>query len=358
MKILATADLHITNSHSKFKCNKDGVSDLLIAQYNFISLLADELGRDEYDALVFLGDWLDKNILDPIVATYSNKMMSLLLKTGKPVIIIEGNHCISDEKNLYTIVGSMGELANYNNAYFVTSNDSVRIGDVIFHCFPYKTDYEEVESEIAAINRQLDTDLINVMLFHLPTTNAVLDNGCPSEKGVNLSRDIIDNFDVCLGGDFHRPQKLINTDNAYYVGAPFDLKFGQDGERGYKSVVLSKGTVEIEHHDNPFNYPMLTLTQDLATDVLDGDWDLSTALVRLEPPIDPDIAVAMKEQRKNFYSLSIPSYRVIPEQRAAKTLSTFSRTEDLHVIKSELETLTDDKPLIQEALNLLTVMVE
>lgn len=356
MKFLVTADWHISNKNSRFRVNNDGVSDLLIAQSNFVKWLVDELNTGKYDGLLFLGDLTDYATLDPVTMTFVNEMVGDLVATNVPMVFIEGNHCISDKQNNYTVVEALSKIVKVDHCNFVSKNESItwniRGQDVTFHCFSYLSDFEKIESEVAELNSRIDpVKDINVMLFHFPTVNAVLDNGVQSINGVNLSRGITNNFDVCLGGDFHKPQCLVNNENAYYVGAPFDLKFGQEGERGVAVLSLHGEGYDLEHLPNPFDHPMITLEGAGAVSHLENTSYLGRTIVRLSSPPSESDRAKLEKMRPELYSLIIPGVRKMEktELSSVRVIETFDSGRDLDVISRLVKSYDVDSDVKEEA---------
>lgn len=356
MKFLVTADWHISNKNARFRYDNDGVSDLLWAQYHFVEWLAEQLNTGEYDGLLFLGDLTDYATLDPITLTFVNKIVKMLVDTNVPMVFIEGNHCISDKENNYTVIEALAQIVDSKQCKFVSKNESVEIvvrgQPVNFHCFSYLSDFEKIENEVAAVNMEIDPSKdVNVMLFHFPTTNAILDNGVNSTNGVNLSKEITDRFDICLGGDFHRRQQLVNNDKAYYVGAPFDLKFGQGGERGVVVLSIVNEGCHLESLDNPFNYPMVTLEGESAVVALKEIEQSEKAIVRLSTAPSESDRLILEGMRKDLYSLVIPGVKKIakPELHNVRVVETFDSGRDLEVVSRMVRSYDVEEEVKEEA---------
>jgi DNA repair exonuclease SbcCD nuclease subunit len=358
-KWLVTADLHLTNRHSKFRLNKDGVSDLLAAQQQMINWIAELLETQDYDGFVLAGDVTDYPTMDPITLTIFNACMKRLFKTGKKIIILEGNHCVSDQGNIYTVVGAAKELSMCENSYMITQTEVLHFDDITFYCCPFLADTEQIENTIANWNVSANRKNNDVLLFHFPTINAVLDNGLPSKKGVNLSKEIVDNFTVCLGGDFHRPQQLVNTDNAYYVGAPFDLKFGQEGPRVLNSITVENGSYKIEQIPNPFNFPMLYLDEQDMESLLSEDMSRTIAKMK-DSPSSEGARADLEKSRKRFYSLHLPPVSKVQREKpkTANVLSGFGRSRDKDIIGAQLDNIGIDNELKTVAMNIFQKISE
>lgn len=345
INILAFSDTHLTNTNSKFRKNTDGVSDLLISQYEFFKWVADELRTGDYDAWAFLGDLPDKNIFDAVTLTYINKSLKALFDTGVPGWLLGGNHAVSDKKNSFTVMGAVEDLINQDHIHFFHNtglDDS--LDGVAMYFQPYISDYKQIERNIRSWNEMIEDDSgYHVLLGHFPTVNAMLDNGFPSESGVDLTQEMIDNFDICLLGDFHKPQKITNTSNAYYVGAPFDLKYGQEGERQVTKLVLTESGYKLYKLDNPYNYQMLKLSPE---EFLKLDEEaLDRAIVKLTSAPTSKQRVKIESLKGKVYSLYIPKIKI--DKRKKKDLDDyhviepFSSADDVKSIKEEIDKRKD-----------------
>jgi DNA repair exonuclease SbcCD nuclease subunit len=342
VKLLCFSDIHLTNRNSKFK-KTGGVSDLLLRQEKYIDHIVELADEKQVDAILFLGDWTDYPTLDPVTLTYSNRLVKHLTDhsdySGCPVIFIEGNHCISDRGNKFTVVGATNELINHDsNTSFVYQPDFVSVGDVCFHCFPYSSDYPNLEAAIAATNDDLPVAALNIMLFHFPTVNAVLDNGLQSKKGVNLSAEITDNFDLIIGGDFHYHQQLINNENAYYVGAPFSLRFGEHCDRGTVIFDIDVETkeYELEFISNPHQFPIRKATYDEVMGMTDEE--LMNGVYRVLDLTDAQyLKLAALQEKCYKLDISRPKIKKHIEEKVGFSGVTNS-SRDVLLVQSRLET--------------------
>ena len=310
LKLLCFSDLHLTNRNPKFKLT-NGVSDLLLRQEKFVDWVIDKYHEEDYDFLLFLGDWTDYPTLDPVVQTFSARLLSRIMEETR-AILIEGNHCISDTKGAYTVLGAFQPF--FSNCEKGTSPSIVTTIDTVtnesfnikFHCFPYSSDFPALEEKIAETNENLDTDIYNIMLFHFPTTNAVLDNQLQSKKGVALLDEIICNFDIVIGGDFHRPQQLIGAENAFYVGSPFDFNYGDHvEERGAMSVEFDdEGDIIVDLIDNPFRPKIMKITVDEALKLTKQELENNVYRVVGED-VDAETRLKLQEMREGAYRLDL-----------------------------------------------------
>lgn len=337
MKLLCFSDLHLTNRNPKFKLS-GGVSDLLLRQEKFVEWIVEE--SKNYDAIFFLGDWSDYATLDPVTQTYSNRLIHKLGKADKPVIFLEGNHCISDTKNQFTVLGAAAEFDfKQSEMYFITQNDVIdlKIGKeaVRLYCAPYRSDYRDIEYEISKASvKAAEEDFLSILIFHFPSSNAVLDNGLESGKGVNLSAEITEGFDICIGGDFHKHQQLVNNDKAWYTGAPFDLNFGdhEDG-RGAMSVELKDGEWIVEQIPQPHIFPILKIPADEILKLTEEE--LQNGVYKVSGEVTTEQRVQLQQLRKIAYKLDIgkPKLKNDSVAKDVEYMSVVSQKNDLRILQ-------------------------
>jgi len=357
MRLGVFTDYHLNNSNSKFRLNQDGVSDLMVAQEKFVDFFVDN--TKDCDVLIFLGDYTDRSTLDPITQTFCNRTVRRILESKKPTILLEGNHCISDKEGVYTVLSAIGELSNFDNVNFVVGDEVIEIGQTRFYCVPYRSDYPSIEEKISKLNSGLDIKYVNVLLFHLPTVNALLDNGVKSKRGVNLSKDITSNFNICLGGDFHTPQQLVGNSDAYYVGAPFSMKAGDIYERGFWKVDIDFDGYTIEKFQNPYNYNIANMSSEQFLDYMNSeDSLLSRSIIKIDSEPSEELLELVSKHRNKFYSLNVCKKYVPTERVNVSAVEVFSHNKDLEVIGRELERLTNDKEIYTNAISFFQKIVE
>lgn len=313
MRFLITSDLHLSNSKSKFKISNNGVSDLLRRQSAFMDhIVSKHLKTGDCEGFLFLGDYTDTEILDPPTLYYAAKIFNEVNEAAKESIWLEGNHCIDDRGLRFTVMMSLANKAGEHNNVVYGGFVRKQIKDVVFHCWSFIDDYEFVQNHIYQLNKDIlkEPDLKHILLFHFPTSNAMLDNGMPSSRGLLLDKETCGNFDWVLGGDYHTPQQLKGTDNAFYIGAPFAFNFGECEERGY--AILDTDKKRLERYQNPFAWSMKI------TDPHKGlpEPDLNT-IVRVDS-CDPESYEEFKKQEDDFYLMTL--------KRKKQKLSTEEKT--------------------------------
>lgn len=334
MKAIVFSDLHLSNFKSKFKLNEYGVSDLLVRQMRFAHYLVEVAKKEGCDTMLFLGDFTDYEVLDPITLNYATDFISLLDGHFDNLIWLEGNHCISDSANQNTVLSAFVDC--FKKSKFVIHPCSIGINGINFHCLPYLSDYDAAIEWIEQINDQCkDSRDKNILLFHFPTTNALLDNSIKSTKGLTFDKSIVGNFDLCLGGDFHRHQALMQTDNAYYVGSPFTLSYGEEPEKGF--LVLSLDDLSFKRVSNPFDVKQVkckSLQVEGQLAALSDQGIVSADIILQVEDLSDAQFDHLSKRRDEFYALHLRKEKRKIEVKPVENKS-FSLRDYLHGIDDE-----------------------
>lgn len=278
VRVAAFSDLHITNRHSKFARNGK-VSSLLEAQLNFANFFASWCEGNTVDMVLFGGDLNDYTTLDPVTLSYTVEILDRISQISDRGFLIPkefciGNHSIQDKAGRFSVPGALTSIKQYRDNRLTTHPCTLSAGWGLTGCeklqvavVSYNDDPDKMLKQIhdAAIIARLCYDSYgtrSILLVHSPVKGARLDNGMTSEFGLVLDKSDLDKFDLCLFGDFHKHQKIPGTDNAYYIGAPFDLKFGEHEPRGFLCVDMDIDTGEytMTHIRNPYQIPMVDVS--------------------------------------------------------------------------------------------------
>lgn len=343
------SDLHISNRNSKFKKDEQGISELLKLQRNFVEDVVShaESYPDRDVCVLFLGDWTDYETLDPITQFYSNQMLAMLESYKFKTIMLEGNHCITDRGLKATVLTAFKPLSE--DIDLVVQPEKIRVADGHYvFAVPYLSDDEQFEEAVRRFNEEAKDCETSILCFHQPLVNALLDNGLKSPSGMSLTEDMVNNFTLVLGGDFHTHQEVIPK--AYYCGAPFQLKFGETTDhRGFWHIQLEEGHYTMVHHENKWNIPILDMTLEEALGA-----DEQEAIVRVlgKPGFRERIRL-----KKKFYSVS---YRHPPEKRVEGEFYTLEinsvEKDDSSLIKQAAKTVAPSLP--EEDIELLLELFE
>lgn len=253
LKVAIFSDLHLQNQNKHYKTDTDGRGDLNRRQEQFI----DHIASLDCDIVLNLGDSTDEEIVDPFVLATLNHLLLGPLSYKALVVHLEGNHCITDSGNVYSILSAYKDKISDNVRLTVDQANDIVLDvagkSIYIRSVPYIGDYEAM---LNMITKPLDTTYndLSILVYHAPTVNALMDNGLPATKGLEFKPDDLDQFDLAIAGDFHRPQRFMVGDTpVYYCGAPFALTRGQNFRLGYRTLtVYDDGSYELEDHDNPY----------------------------------------------------------------------------------------------------------
>jgi DNA repair exonuclease SbcCD nuclease subunit len=338
MKILCFSDLHISNRNPKYKLT-DGISDLLLRQDLFIEQICEYTIENKIDDIIFLGDWTDYPNLDPITLYYSNKMITKLAETKAQIFLLEGNHCLSFKSNNFSVLDASSQAFEQENIHFINQPLVHKRDDGLSYYFvPYNSNKEKMIEDIKEMNVAAKKDLTNVCFFHFPTMNALYDSGLKSTSGIELRQEYISNFDITLGGDFHKAQKLIGTKNAHYVGAPFCLTYSDDNlNRGFMEYcpdnkkqkhIQNKHLIEIHKMDN--KQILDSLTEDCSNMIIK-----LTEEITLEQKLNIENSKLAKTAYKIDYSFIKKDSK--EDEKKVDSMEVMSKHNDVEYVESYLK---------------------
>ena len=359
MKAVFFSDLHATNKSSKFKSDSNGVSDLLKAQLDFVEFMVEYADEQDASVLGFLGDLTDASVLDPITLDHVTKMLQIIVNgflnknPARRCILIEGNHCIQDAKNRYTVLGAFNNILS-DQFHVFTQAGSVTIEDVCFNVVPYMGDFaacaKAVDDAVADVHAAH-----NCLLFHFPLIGAHMDMGIVSKGGVNLDGVNLEKFDSIFGGDFHKHQKLKGHKCFYYVGAPFAFTMGENNHRRLMDVDFltddDGGVSTTKLVMNPFRYQMAQISY--ADFSKDGGESIAgdRVIVKItDVPVDKLIEVESASEK--FYKL----YVVMESKAIVVSDSSFqARNRNLSPKELIIELLCEhlEQTKLQRCINLI-----
>lgn len=330
--MVITSDLHIQNLNKHYLTDADGRGDLNKRQEMFL----DHLASLDYDIFLNLGDSTDEEIVDPHVLSVLNHLLLGPLSEKSVTIHLEGNHCITDSGNIYSILSAYSDKVSNSVRLTVDKENDILLSvngkNIYIRAVPYIGDYELMKQ---MITKPLDTAYndLSILLYHAPTANAMMDNGLPATKGLEFEADDLDQYDLALAGDFHRPQKFMVGDTpVYYCGAPFALTRGQNFKLGYRTLtVYDDASYAIEDHENPFAIQIKDIEYGEAYPANPE----RTVLYVNNVPYDKKKDEIEKLKTKGFYSFKVKAAPIDRPERTRESQNAQMKaykTNDLHTL--------------------------
>ncbi len=201
---------------------------------------------DQADVLVIAGDVYDRAIPSVDAVGLLNDFLYALIKKGKKIIIISGNHDSLER------LGFASSILSLSNIFIAKSPlEVVTIDDTNFYLAPfyslqalrlhYGKDYVDTNEAYKDILSNLDLKGRNVLVMHDYITSGssieLSDSERPLSIGgsMNIDYNILRNFDYVALGHIHKPQK-VGCENIRYSGSI--LKYSFSEYLDHKSVCL------------------------------------------------------------------------------------------------------------------------
>jgi len=232
-KILATADVHMSNRLSYSKPTKDGLTDRFEGQLLFWKMVKDTCTRENVDAILILGDLFDKSMVDAVTLTHTVKA---IVDLPCDVYILPGNHdaaSITGGRFIVEAFASMRKdhvhvLQKPSTGYAYYLNEWIRVYPV-----PFST-AEVAKKCIRACQREIvecKSSGQDILLIHHSVIGCE-HLGWKCDQGLD-SDFICEGFDAIWAGHFHRHQRFGPDLMGFYLGAPMHHDFGDVGRETF-----------------------------------------------------------------------------------------------------------------------------
>ncbi len=232
-----TADLHVSNALPYAWRGDEVETDRLGDTIAVLDQMADHADRAKATDLWFIGDLIDRRLLDAVThRTVAAKLVELVDEREKELILIPGNHEAGDSAgSAYTLDGFArlrpGKIHVWNGP------TTWKREGVTFHGLPYKPD-AVAQQLVEDIRDNLDPGflLLHQSLKGGKAGEWVCPDGIPPEA--------LQGFLGVLAGHFHTVQEV---GNALYLGAAVQHHFGDAGEpRGFWDMKFTPKGMERE----------------------------------------------------------------------------------------------------------------
>jgi DNA repair exonuclease SbcCD ATPase subunit/3',5'-cyclic AMP phosphodiesterase CpdA len=255
-RIYHIADIHIRNlkRHQEYRevfdrlfddIKKRGVEDSLI-------YLAGDLAHAKLE--------MSPELVNEI--NYFLKRCSELTHT----ILIAGNHdCNLNNVGRLDVLSPIVDALNLPNLVYLRDTSTYVYGGVRFDTFSIFDDKENWKFD------ELNSDTINIALFHGPILDATTDIGFTISSR-HFTTEMFDGYDLALLGDIHRRQQMISPKGCkvVYPGSLVQQNHGEKlTEHGYAIWNLEDLSVEYADVPNDYGYYTLMVENGEVPDVTD-----------------------------------------------------------------------------------------
>lgn len=248
-RAIFTADWHLSNRlpYAKAVSGGDGVTDRLLEQMDVIRQIIKAAKDKRVDGFHILGDIFDKRSLDAIVLKAGAQLIAELLEVVSKVFIMVGNH------DVYSITSSRSvneffDFIGSGGAKYLEPETILDKGTrgTRFHVLPWCSldiATERLDSMVVTKNKTKDKGLDVLLLHH--AVQGAKDHNWVSKDGLN-PEDLDRNWDLILSGHFHDHQTF--GDKGYYVSAPMQHDFGDEGDglRGFYFITFDGSEYKME----------------------------------------------------------------------------------------------------------------
>lgn len=241
-RALFAADVHVGNTLPfARRVNAAGFaacSDRLLDTLDVLDQMAAYADANGIGDLWFIGDLLDKRLLDGATLKYAMEKILSIADRGMRIRLIPGNHEAQDAAaSMYTLrvfEGVRPEIEVWD------AESSAELGGVWFRGVPYKPD--EVARETVSRVRDSQNGAPTVLLLHQSLVGGKVGTWV-NPHGLN-DTDLA-GFLAVLAGHFHTPQAISIAPLRMYLGAPVQHNFGDAGEeRGFWDMTFTTAGVE------------------------------------------------------------------------------------------------------------------
>lgn len=245
MRYAVTADWHIQNSGMFSSPLANGITTRAMLSFDFIDWFQDFCESEDVHAVLHAGDFftLKNHISIPLF----NRTYDRMMRFEPMILVVPGNH----DRYLKAegIVHSLHAMNRGIHRFEVLDEDRYRliVGDTEIIGIPGGClDREFFLS--SKVNKR------RVLLIHENLIGATFASGSKITEGVS-PKDLTEimkehQIDFCFSGDIHKWQWVKKKPPILYVGSPYQLDFGDEGQQ--RGVwIYESDTNEVEFHHYP-----------------------------------------------------------------------------------------------------------
>jgi hypothetical protein len=359
LRLVLFSDLHLTNDNKHYRKDPDGRSHLLKAQEDFLSLIQEELESQLHVYGVFLGDLTDKDLIDPYVLrvlTYFNGFLDSD-RNSWTLHALEGNHGIRDSQNEYSIIGAMTGYGGHCKPKIAVDAKGLGGTEIRKYFQPYYA-IQDMQKDLEALDT--GSDGVRLLFVHAPIKNALMDNGLPAPRGLDITEEIAAKFDAIFAGDFHRPQEfMVGNTKVTYVGAPFALTRGQTFNKRYLIVDITVDgqdkEIVVTEKENPYAYNIIDVPYEDLDTIKDSSLERTILYIHDIPSPEAREDLQSKEWIKNCYSVHYRMKPAFKEDKPNRQVDFVNKTDEdiIMDVAKEMANDTSSLSMIQKIVNLV-----
>jgi DNA repair exonuclease SbcCD nuclease subunit len=241
MRFIHTADWHIGGASF--------LPDTLERSEAILKSICDLASKNNISTIVVAGD-----LFDDADTTYKqrNLLENFLLEwdaKGFNFLIIPGNHDLLNSSGDSSIK-YLSLLSDHNRFFQSVITETTKlhvVEDVGFLLLCHRPKYfkEDLDKAFQEVQQKGGFKKL-VVVGHELIKGSVLDNNFVMSKGAEIPPIPVDYFAL---GDIHKYQQM--SENAYYSGAPYQLKFGENPNKGVLIVDTDQSKVVPEFVELP-----------------------------------------------------------------------------------------------------------
>jgi DNA repair exonuclease SbcCD nuclease subunit len=244
-----------------------GNNDFLESQLKFFKeQVIPYLKKMGIKVIIQTGDWFDnRNSLSIYV---KNKIYELLENDLKDfdIYIYLGNHD-TFYKNTNDF-HSLKFLSKFSNIHIIEKITTISIYGRNFLFVPWLYDLSLFEKYL----NENDTTNIDADFGHYDMIGSRMNKSVYSKTG--LTKELLSIFPLSFSGHYHTKsiEKLSNDSELIYVGSPYQLNFGDEGEeRGFHILNCENMTYEFIENNTSIKFVSLSYPEDIKEEVVKGN---------------------------------------------------------------------------------------
>lgn len=312
MKILHLSDLHLGRRLGDYSLIED--------QKNVLGQAAETAEKYDCSGVIIAGDIYDKPSPSAEAMNLFDTFLSELVKKGKKVYMISGNHDSAERISYYSdIISACGIYTSrpYNGVFEgIDAGENVRIYLLPFikpvnvrKFFPERKIITYEDAVRAVVDSAvMEKSAINIIAAHQFVTGALT---CDSEEFAvggldNISADVFSAFDYAALGHIHRAQ-FCGRHTVRYAGSP--LKYSLSEENHLKTFTIvdisADGSICIE--EIPVTLPHNVRTvRGTYSELINSDFSEDYVKVVLtDELVTPDARIALRSCFPNMLKFSV-----------------------------------------------------